>query len=218
VATRAGWRRVLTGTTLALVVAAAVSVPWAIRNWVAMDSFVPSSTNMGDTLCIDRSLDARGGFRFVSHDGCVDPSLPEVPRNRGNTEKAIEFVIDHPDRELLQIYRRGDLMLGSDRDGIEATEDLGGGAFLPSGFVDVAVRLSDWYFFVILVLALVGIPQLFQTERRPQRLLVASGLVGLLAIPLLLWGNPRFHLPLAPFLVLCAALAVEWGWHRTRSS
>jgi 4-amino-4-deoxy-L-arabinose transferase-like glycosyltransferase len=217
VATHAGWRRVLTGTALVLVVAAAVSVPWAIRNWVAMDSFVPSSTNMGDTLCIDRNLEARGGFRFASHDGCVDPSLPEVPRNRGNTKKAIQFVVHHPGRELLEIYRRGDLMLGSDRDGIEATEDLGGGEFLPDGFVDVAKPLSDWYFFLILVLAVIGLPQLFSSERRPQRLLVASGLLGLLAIPLLLWGNPRFHLPLAPFFVLSAALAVDWGWRRLRS-
>jgi hypothetical protein len=116
------------------------------------------------------------------------------------------------------VARRADLMFGSDRDGIEATDDLGGGPFLPDRLVDVANQVADWYFFGLLLLTIVGVPQLFRAERRPQRLLVASGLLGLLAIPLLLWGNPRFHLPLAPFLTLCAALAVEVAWRRVPRS
>ncbi len=216
-AARTGWRRAVLGTALAAVVAASLSVPWTIRNWVQMDSFVPSSTNMGDTLCLDRNLDARGGFRWADHDGCADPTLPEVERNRANTRKAIEFVLDHPGRELLQIVRRADLMFASDHDGIEATQDLGNGDVLPERVVDVAEPVADGYFFVLLGLAILGLPQLLRPERRAERILVASGLTGLLVIPLLLWGNPRFHLPLAPFLALCAALAVDAAWRRVRT-
>ena len=206
---RVPWRSVVGGVALPLGVVVLLSLPWTIRNQVQMDSFIPSSTNMGDTLCIDRNLDAKGGFRFADHDGCVDPGLPEVPRNRGNTKKAIEFVLDHPDRELLQIARRARLMFEHDHDGIEAVQTLGGGAFLSQRVVDVAEPTADWYFYVVVGLAIIGLPQLARREQRPERLLVASGLVGLLAIPLLLWGNPRFHLPLAPFLVILGALAVE---------
>lgn len=212
----AGWRRTVAAVAVPSAVVVAMSLPWTIRNAVVMDSFVPSSTNMGDTLCIDRNLDATGGFRFADHDGCVDPSLPEVPRNRGNTRKAVEFVLEHPDRELLQIARRARIMFASDHDGIEAVQTLGSGAILSEGVVDVAEPVADGYFFVVLGLAVIGLPTFAVRHRRPERLLVASGLAGLLVIPLLLWGNPRFHLPLAPFMALSAAAAVDAGWRRVR--
>ena len=69
--------------------------------------------------------------------------------------------------------------------------------------------MADWYFFALAGLSVFGLPALAGRDRRPERLLVASGLVGLLVIPLLLWGNPRFHLPLVPFIVLCAAFAID---------
>lgn len=215
-AVRVGRRRALALAAIPLGVVVLMSVPWTIRNAVALDSFVPSSTNMGDTLCIDRNLDAKGGFRFADHDGCVDPSLPEVPRNRGNTRKAISFVLEHPDRELLQIVRRARLMFAHDHDGLEAIQTLGGGPFLSERVVDVGGRVADWYFYAAVALALLGLPAFRARDQRPQRLLALSGLVGLLVIPLLLWGNPRFHLPLAPFIALSAAMALLTAWDRVR--
>jgi hypothetical protein len=214
VAIRLGWRRVLVAIALPLGVVVALSVPWTIRNAVQLDAFIPSSTNMGDTLCLDRNLDAKGGFRYADHDGCADPTLPEVPRNSGNTRKAISFVLDHPDRELLQIVRRARYMFRDDHDGIEAVQSLGGGPFLSEDVVDVAEPAADWYFYVVVGLAVVGIPAFAARDRRPERLIAASGFAGLLVIPLLLWGNPRFHLPLAPFLVLSAAFAIDRAWQR----
>ena len=211
---RMHWRRATTVIAIPITVVVALSIPWTIRNAIQMDAFVVSSTNMGDTLCIDRNSDATGGFRIANHDGCVDPNLPEVERNRGNTKKAVQWVVHNPGRELLQIGRRARVMFASDHDGIYAVQTLGGGAFLPASVVDVAEPTADWYFFVLLALAVVGAPQLASRTRRPERLLVASGLLGLLMIPLLLWGNPRFHLPLAPFLTLAAALALDDGWTR----
>lgn len=211
---RLGWRRVAVAVAVPLGVVVAMSVPWTIRNAIHMDAFIPSSTNMGDTLCIDRNLDATGGFRFADHDGCVDPGLPEVPRNSGNTKKAIRFVLDHPDRELLQIVRRARFMFRDDHDGILAVQTLGGGAFLSERVVDVAEPVADWYFYAVVGVAAVGIPAFAGRSRRPERLIAASGFAGLLVIPLLLWGNPRFHLPLAPFLVVSAALAIDRAWRR----
>lgn len=206
---RIGWRRVVLAVAVPLGVVVALSIPWTIRNAVQLDAFIPSSTNMGDTLCIDRNLDATGGFRFADHDGCVDPDLPEVPRNSGNTKKAIRFVLEHPDRELLQIVRRARYMFRDDHDGIEAVQSLGGGPFLSDGVVDRAETVADWYWYGVVALAVVGLPGFAARQRRPARLIAASGFAGLLVIPLLLWGNPRFHLPLAPFLVVSAALAID---------
>jgi 4-amino-4-deoxy-L-arabinose transferase-like glycosyltransferase len=216
VSVQIGWRRAALAAMVPTAVVVAMSIPWTIRNAVQMDAFIPSSTNMGDTLCLDRNLDATGGFRFADHDGCVDPGLPEVPRNRGNTKKAIRFVLEHPDRELLQIARRARFMFRDDHDGIVAVQTLGGGAFLSERVVDVAEPVADWDFYAIVGLAVVGLPGFARRERRPGRLIAASGFAGLLVIPLLLWGNPRFHLPLAPFLVLSAGFAVDAVWTRMR--
>jgi 4-amino-4-deoxy-L-arabinose transferase-like glycosyltransferase len=206
------WRRVALLAAVPVAVIVVMSVPWTIRNAVQLHAFVPSSTNMGDTLCIDRNLDAKGGFRFADHDGCVDPNLPEVERNTGNTKKAISFVIHHPGRELLQIVRRGRIMFAGDHDGIEAVQTLGAGKMLTPRTVDATQTFADLYFFGVLALAVLGLPTFVRRDGRPARLLALSGLVGLLVIPLLLWGNPRFHLPLAPFMALSAAGALETAW------
>jgi 4-amino-4-deoxy-L-arabinose transferase-like glycosyltransferase len=213
---RVGWQRVLVGVAVPLGVVVLLSVPWTIRNAVQLDAFVPSSTNMGDTLCLDRNLDAKGGFRFADHDGCAPPDLHEVPRNQQSTRKAIRFMLDHPDRELLQIVRRARITFGSDHDGIEAVQSLGSGPFLAESVVDVAEPVADGYFFVVLAMAVAGLTGFASRDHRAGRLVVASGLIGLLVIPLLLWGNPRFHLPLTPFMALSAAFALDWLWRRWR--
>jgi len=209
VVSRVGWRAVLKGAAVPLAVVILMSVPWTIRNAAQMHAFIPSSTNMGDTLCLDRNLDAHGGFRFADHDGCVDPGLAEVPRNAGNTRKAIRFVVEHPDRELLQIARRARIMFRDDHDGLVAVQSLGGGEILDPEVVTPLRAAADWYFYAVVALAAAGAPALLRRQQRAERLIVLSGLVGLLVIPLLLWGNPRFHLPLAPFLALCAATSLD---------
>jgi 4-amino-4-deoxy-L-arabinose transferase-like glycosyltransferase len=203
-----GLRRALAALSVPVLVLVVAFTPWTIRNAVQLDGFVPSSTNMGDTLCIDRNLDATGGFRWSTHDGCVDPDLPEVERNRGNTRKAIEFVAEHPGRELLQVVRRGRFMFAEDHDGILAVETMGSGPIFSDGTRTVLETVADWYFFVALAAAVIGLPWLVRRPPRPERWLVLSVLVALLVIPLLLWGNPRFHLPLAPFIALSAGALV----------
>ncbi|HEX6423244.1 MAG TPA: glycosyltransferase family 39 protein [Acidimicrobiales bacterium] len=205
----AGWRRALVAVALPLAVVVVAFTPWTIRNAVQMGGFVPSSTNMGDTLCIDRSDDAHGGFRWSYHEGCADPELDEVERNRESTRLAVRWVIDNPRRELVQIGRRARIMFRDDHDAIVATEGLGSGPI----FSDTARRLwsstGDWYFRLVLVASVAGLPLLVARSPRPQRRLLLSVMVPLLVIPLLLWGNPRFHLPLVPFMVLAAAAVVS---------
>jgi len=211
-AVKAGWRRAFTVTLVPVLVVVGMSIPWMIRNQIRMHAFIVSSTNTGDTLCLDRNLTAYGGFRFADHDGCVEPGLPEVPRNAGNTRKAISFVIHHPAREALQIVRRARYMFADDHDGIEATETLGSGRFLQSDVRNVLSETADWYFFVVLGLAVVGlIPLVGAARRRPEARLVLIAALSLLGVPLLLWGNQRFHLPLYPYLVLLAAVVVDLG-------
>jgi hypothetical protein len=202
-------------TLVPLLVVVGMSIPWVIRNEIRMHAFIITSTNTGDTLCLDRNMTAYGGFRFADHDGCVDPGLPEVPRNAGNTRKAISFVIHHPAREALQIVRRARYEFADDHDGIEATETLGSGSFLRAGVRNVLSDAADWYFFVVLGLAVLGLPFLVAAARkRPEPRLVLVAAIALLAVPLLLWGNQRFHLPLYPYLAVLAAATIEFAVRR----
>ncbi len=206
--TGVGWRRALARLAIPVAIVVVAFVPWTVRNAVELDAFVPSSTNMGDTLCIDRNLDATGAFRWSMHDGCVDPDLPPVERNRGNTRKAIEFVIEHPDRELLQIVRRARFMFAEDIDGVVAVETMGSGPIFSDRTRNLLETTADTYFFVVLGTAVLGLPSLVRRSSRHERWLVLVPYASLLVIPLLLWGNPRFHLPLAPFFALSTAAFV----------
>lgn len=120
----------------------------------------------------------------------------------------VQWVIDHPGRELLQIGRRAHIMFRDDHDAIVATEGLGSGPIFSDTTRELWSGTGDWYFRVVLVASVAGLPLLVARSPRPQRRLLLSIVVPLLVIPLLLWGNPRFHLPLVPFMVLAAAALV----------
>ncbi|HEU4841024.1 MAG TPA: glycosyltransferase family 39 protein [Ilumatobacteraceae bacterium] len=205
----AGWRRSVRAALIPLGVVLLMMVPWTIRNAVRLDAFVPTSTNTGDTLCLDRSMDATGGFRWADHEGCADPDLPEVERNSENTRMAVRWVLDHPAREVEQIVRRTKLIFASDTDGITAVNTLGGGAVMADSTADVLEVLANAGWLVICLLATAGVVILLARRRHePATAIVLVSLASLIVIPMLLWGNPRFHLPFSPFLAILAGGAI----------
>ena len=88
---KVGWRQTIAAVAWTVLPILLLLTPWTLRNLGAMHAFVPISTNLGDTACLDRSMKADGGFRWAV-EGCADPGLPEVARNRQNIGKAIGFV------------------------------------------------------------------------------------------------------------------------------
>lgn len=208
-ATGVGWRRVLQSVGIVLLPIVLILTPWTIRNLGAMDGFVPISTNLGDTACIDRSEDADGGFRWAVHDGCADSELPEVERNRENIGKAIDFVVSHPVKELELIGKRFGRMLEHDHSGLYESDAMTEDGEVVSGTSRTTIAwTADWYFWIVMGAAAVGLVGLARRgERRPQRLLVLVGVIGLLLIPSLLWGNVRFHIPVLPLAAVAAGAA-----------
>jgi 4-amino-4-deoxy-L-arabinose transferase-like glycosyltransferase len=205
VATGAGWRRTLRATALAVVPVVALLVPWTIRNLGAMHAFVPISTNLGDTACIDRSMDADGGFRWAGHDGCADPDLPEAERNRENIGKAISFVVHHPAKELELMAKRFGRMLEHDHSGLQEAESVNF-TVIDGGARRVAIDVADWWFWLTMAASVPGIVALVR-RREPVQLLVVVAYVTLLLLPILLWGNVRFHIPVLPFAAIAASAA-----------
>lgn len=205
-----GWRRALGSTAWAGLAVVVMMSPWTVRNLVAMDAFVPFSTNGGDTLCIDRSLDATGSFRWSSHEGCasgegVSAEEYEVHQNAANTRLALRFVRQHPGKELRLIVARGRAMMANDHDGLVFVEGNGNRPFLGARLRGLLSTVADWTFYGVAVLAVLGLPA-FLRRRRPDVIFVLAALAALTAVPLLLWGNTRFHLPMLPFLAMAAAV------------
>jgi 4-amino-4-deoxy-L-arabinose transferase-like glycosyltransferase len=204
-----GWRRAAVALAWVAVALVVVLTPWTIRNLVRIDAPVVFSTNMGDTLCQDRSLDSTGKFSFAPHclEGYEDVPLEEleVQRNSENTRRAIEFVREHPGKELELIPKRAWYMMKDDHDGLVAVEAGGANPFLGHRLRTVLGRSADWFFYAVLAFAALGLPA-FVRGRRPVRVFVVIAMLSLLALPLGLWGNPRFHMPALPFLAIAAAV------------
>jgi 4-amino-4-deoxy-L-arabinose transferase-like glycosyltransferase len=202
-----GWRRALTGLGWAGLALVLVLTPWTVRNLVVMDAPIVFSTNMGDTLCLDRSLDSTGKFRFVDHAGCAPAGTPEVERNSENIGKAIGFVFDHPDKEFELILERAWNIMENDHDGLVAVELDKIKPFLGHRLRTILTRTADGFFYAMLVLGAIGLPAFFR-DRRPARLLVVIAMLSLIVVPIGLWGTPRFHMPVLPFLAVSAAVTL----------
>ncbi|MEA3019420.1 MAG: hypothetical protein QOI47_944 [Actinomycetota bacterium] len=203
---KAGWRRTVASTGWALLPVVLLLVPMTVRNLGAMHAFVPISTNLGDTACLDRSMKADGGFRWAV-EGCADPSLPEDERNRENIGNAVSFVVNHPARELVLMGKRLGRMVQHDHSGLQESESVNGTVLSP-GVRRVAIDVADWYFWIVLAASVVGFVGLVRRgPRRPARVMVAVAFGFLMLLPIELWGNVRFHIPVLPFAAIAAAAA-----------
>jgi len=202
----AGWRRALAATGLTTAAFVLVATPWIVRNAVALDAPV-FSTNMGDTLCIDRYPGSSGRFRFVDTAGCAPPGLSEAARNTENTKRALSFVRHHPFTELHLVTKRAWYMLENDHDGLVAVEGGKADPFLGHRVRTLLSWGADAFWFAVLALAVFGVAA-YVRGRRPAAAFTGFALVTLLAVPLVLWGSTRFHLPAEPLLALTAGATV----------
>ena len=205
------WRPALARTTWATLAVVVVVSPWLVRYMVVMKSPV-FSTGIGDALCDSRHPGAGGSFE-VAAKYCLEgyAKLPydkqEVQRNRDNTRKAIRFVIEHPADEARLMFWRGYFAYRGDHDALvvidaDSTHPLHGSDYRP-----VLDTTADVYYVVVVALGLLGMPALLR-RRHPKRLFVAVVMAGMGALPFILFGDPRYHVPLLPFLAIAAAAAL----------
>jgi 4-amino-4-deoxy-L-arabinose transferase-like glycosyltransferase len=206
---RAGarWADTARVVAIALGIAVLVLVPWTIRNSRALDAFVPVSTNLGDTLCLDNSPGAYGGFRElpVECSPRFEGPTAEAKQNSFNLRVAMRWARDHPIDELELLPRRLWYGYRTDHDGVAEVASSRGGAVQPWARVPLVV-LANLYYWFVAILGLVAVPKLWRDGRRLFVLLVAASIA---AVPFLLYGLVRFHVPLLPFLALGAAVPID---------
>jgi 4-amino-4-deoxy-L-arabinose transferase-like glycosyltransferase len=200
-------------------VAAAVVIPWTIRNAVALDAFVPVTTSGGYTLA--------GTYNQTSKD---DPDNPGVwiPPERDPAMAKVVLALDDPDEvDLDQTLRRQAIKFALDDPAYVGTVafwnavrlfDLQGpghalfyAQFLP--YPSGLTRASVYASWLLGLAALVGL-----ATRRVRR---AAGAV--LAFPLmvtvvlcLVSGEIRYRASIEPFTVMLAAAGIVATFDRLR--
>jgi hypothetical protein len=210
------WRRAAQYTGIAAVMTAAVILPWTVRNVIVMDAPVIISTNLGDNLCMGHYPGARGHFALPEHCFPEDEYAGlsreefEVRRNDDNTRRAIRFAVDHPVVELKLLSRKAYYTWEHDHDGLWAVESYGDDPFIDDGLRTALERVADVFFYVTISLGGLGLVGLVLPWGDGRRIFFLLALLSLAGIPLVFFGDARFHVPAVPLLALSAAwLAVS---------
>jgi 4-amino-4-deoxy-L-arabinose transferase-like glycosyltransferase len=194
---RAGWR---SGLLFGLA-AAALIMPWAVRNSrvIGRPAFIENS--LGYNLFVGYHPEGDGGF--VSKVALIPTRfMDDGERDRWTMEQAMGFIRDDPLRALSLLPRRLAYLTG-----FESRELIFFYASNLFGPIPTAALVLAYLWLVLPWVAVAGMAPfgLAAAEDRPARdltlLLVASTL--LVYVPVL--AEPRFHIPLVPFLAPYAA-------------
>ena len=206
-----GTRRTLQYAAGVAVVVVVVLTPWAVRNAVVMHAPIVISANIGDNLCIGHHAGASGAFALpeecfpdVGEYAGLDRPEFEVRRNNDNIRTALTYARKHPVQELGLLFKKAWWLVRSDHDGLWAIESYGDDRFLDANVRNALTRVADGFFFVTVAVGAVGMFGL----ARPfdaRRFFFLLALLGLALVPLVFFGDARFHVPAMPLLVIPAA-------------
>jgi len=194
---RAGWRR---GLAFALA-AGALVVPWAVRNSLVLGRPAFIENSLGYNLFVGYHPEGDGGF--VARVGLIPTRfMDDGQRDRWTTQQALGFIRDDPERALTLLPRRLAYLVG-----FETREMIffySGNLFGPisSGLLGAAylILVLPW------VAVAVGAPfGLAAAEDRPGRDLTLWLVAATVLVYVPVLAEPRFHLPLVPFLAPYAA-------------
>lgn len=193
-----------------------LTVPWAVRNTVQLNSPVFISTNVGDDLCIGHHEGAPGTFVLTGpcfedyppeYYASTSPEVAEVEKNREGTRKAISYAVHHPLNEPRLLFWKFWYMAAEDRDGTYASESYNNDLFLSD---DLRGWLNYWaniWYYAWAGWALLSLP-LILLSRDLRHVGLAVAIMYLLAMPLIFFGDPRFHFPAIPLIAIVAANGV----------
>ncbi len=222
------WRRAIGHAGLVAVTIVGVLLPWTIRNAVVMPDFVLVTTGSGDAACMSRYVGATGHFELFSP-GCLNeyPDVPwdvaEVVKNKENTYRARQFILEHPTEEIRLWFWRGFWAFEGDHDARFALEYRSPetGDWVNPIWTDrgrsLADRLADTYWWGVIGLAIIGWSRLRQSASRGGVWLVYAGAFAGFVVPIMLFGDSRYKTPMHPFLAVIAAAGLARIFDRARA-
>ena len=221
------WRRSLLRAGIFLGALVLVIAPWAIRNAVALDRFVPISTGGGQVLFAGTYLPSDGDPEKVGAE--VVAENPDLFQPRDAEQLRLEQILArlaadrYPGMETDQALSK----LGKEQLWDEVTDEPAEYA----GFVATKVwriwsqgqrdvmekpiwRALHW---VLIAFGLLGLA-ILAWQRRWETLLLATIFLAITALSALLVASPRRVLVLVPLLAALASVAIAWLAQRLASS
>lgn len=210
------WREQFLKFGIAFLAAAALVVPWTVRNVVTFDSPVVLSANAGYNLYVGHSEPAEGRFRFPEElwaefgEPGVLTKEKELSLNETGFRRAREFIADNPEEEPWLTVRKIYWLFHSDSDSLLWIESFGRTLIEPQTR-ERMVTLVDGYYYGLLALAFVGVP-LWASWRDRRRLLLVLVLVPWFAVHAVFFGEPRFHIPVLPIFAVLATRPLGAVW------
>jgi len=216
-ATRQPREGIAAGAVLAIGTAAFV-VPWSVRNTVRLHTPVIVSTNAGDDLCIGHHDGATGVFRlegpcFEDSDRYASDMEREVGRNREGMRMAWNYARSHPLDEIRLLGLKALYLMAFDSDGIYAVQSYNNDIFIPESRRGALAFAANGLYLSLFAWALLGLVRVTAPGDARRRVATAI-MLYLLFIPLVFFGDPRFHFPAIPLATMTASAAIVavWQW------
>jgi 4-amino-4-deoxy-L-arabinose transferase-like glycosyltransferase len=210
-------KRALIQTAILFAGIAVLTVPWSVRNTLAFHTLTGPSTNLGDDLCIGNFNGSNGAFtlrgKCFPDPAGKPPMQVEADRNREGVRIAIHDVLTHPVRMPKLIGEKAWWLVYTDDDGITAAESYGHDVFIPVYRREVLSVAANWIYYATGAIALLGVVA-FALGKDLRRAFFLATLGYLVAVPLVFFGDPRFHYPAIPFIVLIATSTIIAIWDR----
>ena len=210
-------KRALMQTLIVFAGIAVLTVPWSVRNTLAFHTFTGTSTNLGDDLCIGNFNGATGAFLlhgkcFEGYEG-LSPQQVEIRRNKDGVRIAVEDIARDPFRVPGLLVRKAWWLLYKDDDGLFAVESYGNDHFIPEFRRDVLGFAANAIYYATGMIVILGAAA-FVLSKDIRRAVLFATLLYVLAVPLIFFGDPRFHFPAIPLAAIIAAATIVTLWER----
>lgn len=208
------WRTTLSWSAVAVAIAVLVLLPWTVRNYRTMDSFLLITSSTGLNLWTGHHEGANGGDD-VPLDAPLEDYGPrtrvggEVDINSAGFRLSWRFARENPGEEVLLIGKRfRALYLDGDRIALDINEWWGERPSIDSEVNAVLRPLANAYYYIVLFIAAFALVRWKrQGGQGPLAPLLVITVLTLAHI-VLFFGSPRYHFPMIPLFCLLAAWAL----------
>jgi 4-amino-4-deoxy-L-arabinose transferase-like glycosyltransferase len=221
-ASRPSRRVALARSSLLLLGAAVVILPWTARNVIKMHAPIIISTSATEAFWVGHHEGANGRIadfsELTANEGLAGMANPdyEVKANNAALKQALQFIRSNPIEELTLIPRRFVALYAGDGASIAWHDNP---STLSLDKAKMLARLSDWFYWAVGGIAALGLPAWLSLRDQRKAFLVAVVACWTLLFSVVFFGDERFHFAIMPIFCLWAAVSLTTSWQavQTRS-
>ncbi len=214
---RRSLRTALARSSLVVLGAAVVILPWTARNVVKMHAPIIISTSATEALWVGHHEGANGRITDFTvpeaFAGMTNPDY-EVKMNNEALKQALRFIKGHPLQEVTLVPKRFVALYAGDGSSIAWHDNPQTLSISKAKWLG---RLSDWYYWAVGGIAALGLPLWLSLRDRRKLLLAAVGACWTALFCIVFFGDERFHFAIMPIFALWAAVSLTAAWEMARS-